>query len=127
MIIFMDQKKLLLGIVFSLIITIVVCGCTSNSETSTTTTTIHGVYSIEIRNFAFNPVQLTIPVGTMVTWTNYDSASHTVTPDNANTPNGFGSAQLGQGQTYSFNFTQPGDFAYHCGVHPSMKAKVIVQ
>jgi len=35
--------------------------------------------SVSIQGFAFNPATLTIKAGTTVTWTNEDSAPHTIT------------------------------------------------
>src|ERR1035437_7853093 len=37
--------------------------------------------SVDIRNFAFSPSTLEVKVGTKVTWTNNDTAPHTVTSD----------------------------------------------
>ncbi len=79
-------------------------------------------------NFGFNPATITIKVGTTVTWTNTTGAPHTVTSDdgtsfdsNINTP------ISANGGTFSFTFTKAGTFAYHCQIHPSMKATIIVQ
>jgi plastocyanin len=75
-----------------------------------------------IANFAFSPANLTVPKGTTVTWTNKDSAPHTVTDDGG----AFSSATLGDGDTFSLRFTSAGTFAYHCAVHPSMTGVVAV-
>jgi plastocyanin len=76
-----------------------------------------------IENFAFSPATLTVKAGTTVTWTNRDSAPHTVTSD----AGAFGSDTMPRGGTYQFTFSQPGTFTYHCSIHPSMKGTVIVQ
>jgi hypothetical protein len=78
---------------------------------------------VTIQNFAFNPATLTVSVGTTITWTNLDSAPHTVTSDD----NLFDSGTLNQGAPFSHTFTTPGTFAYHCNIHPSMTAQVVVQ
>lgn len=78
---------------------------------------------INIQNFAFNPETVTISVGTTLTWINLDSAPHTVTSDD----NLFDSGNLNQNATFSHTFTTPGTFTYHCSIHPSMTAKVVVQ
>ncbi len=77
---------------------------------------------VSIANFAFDPATLTITTGTTVTWTNNDTASHTVAGDDGS----WGSKSLAKGDTFSFTFTQAGTFSYHCGVHPSMKATITV-
>lgn len=79
--------------------------------------------NVNIRNFAFMPDTLTVSVNTTITWTNLDSAPHTVTSDD----NLFDSGNLSQGATFSRTFTTPGTFTYHCSIHPFMTAKVVVQ
>jgi plastocyanin len=77
---------------------------------------------VSIANFSFQPATITISVGTTVTWTNTDSAGHTVTADGGS----FKSDKLGTGATFSQTFATAGTFAYHCSIHPSMKGTVTV-
>jgi plastocyanin len=79
--------------------------------------------AVTISGFAFSPASITVPAGTKVTWTNQDSATHTITADDGKT---FDSGNVATGGTYSFTFTTAGTFAYHCAIHSSMKATVIV-
>lgn len=79
-----------------------------------------GQNSVNIENFAFNPATITVQKGTTVTWTQMDSAQHTVTG------NGFDSGNLNKGQTFSWTFNETGTFSYKCSNHPSMSGKVIV-
>jgi plastocyanin len=72
---------------------------------------------------AFVPGDLSVAVGTTVTWTNTDSTSHTSTSD---VP-GWNSGIVGSGRTFSFTFQAPGTFRYHCDVHPSMVGTVVVR
>ena len=78
--------------------------------------------SVEIKNFAFEPKAVTIKVGQTVTWTNQDSAAHTVAGDG-----GIDSGDLPKGKSYSKTFDAEGTFDYHCSIHPQMKGQVIVQ
>ena len=78
--------------------------------------------SVSIQGFAFNPATLTIKAGTTVTWTNEDSASHTITSAGF-----FDSGTVATGQTFSKTFDQPGTYNYACSIHPSMKGKIIVE
>jgi plastocyanin len=66
-----------------------------------------------LKGFAFNPVSLTVKVGTTVTWTNEDDAIHTVTSDTGV----FESGDLAKGDTFTYTFTQAGVFSYHCEPH----------
>jgi plastocyanin len=79
--------------------------------------------AVTISGFAFAPATITVPVGTKVTWTNQDSTDHTVTADDGNA---FDSGNIANGATFSFTFTTAGTFPYHCAIHPSMTARVIV-
>ncbi len=77
---------------------------------------------VKIQGFSFDPAELTIAAGTTVKWTNMDSAKHTITSDDGS----WSSANLGQGGTFEFTFDQPGTYTYHCNVHPTMAATIIV-
>jgi hypothetical protein len=79
--------------------------------------------SVDIYNMAFSPTSLTIKAGTTVTWTNSDSYAHTVTAND----NSFDSGNLGSGKTFSKTFSTAGTYPYHCNIHASMKATIIVQ
>jgi plastocyanin len=79
--------------------------------------------AVSIENFAFAPDALTVPIGTTVTWTNNDNASHTVISD---TP-AFESPSLPKGGDWSFTFDKAGVYKYHCTVHPGMKGTVTVE
>lgn len=81
-------------------------------------------HTVAIKNFAFAPATLKVPVGTTVTWTNQDTDAHTVTSDGSGGP--LHSAALATGATYSHTFTKPGTFAYLCTIHPFMTATVEV-
>lgn len=79
--------------------------------------------AVTISNFAFSPTSITVKVGDSVTWTNNDSTTHTVTADDGS----FKSGDLAQGATFSFTFSKAGSFPYHCSIHSSMTATVVVQ
>lgn len=97
----------------------------NNSSSSNFNSTSKAVATdtVAIQNFAFSPETITVKVGTKVTWTNKDSAAHTVTGDSKDGP---ASGTLGQGASYSFTFTKAGTFSYECAIHPNMKGTVIV-
>jgi amicyanin len=78
--------------------------------------------TVSIKNFAFVPADVTVKVGTTVTWTNTDQEAHTVTAKNG----AFGSPALNNGSTYHYTFTKPGTYDYVCTIHPFMTATVVV-
>jgi len=78
--------------------------------------------------FAFSPATLTIKAGTTVTWKNTTAVGHTVTSDDGKSfDSGTANPIAAQSGTFSFTFKTPGTFAYHCSIHPFMKATIIVQ
>ncbi|QHA10046.1 amidase [Streptomyces broussonetiae] len=80
--------------------------------------------AVTIRNFAFSPATLKVPVGTTVTWTDQDTDTHTVTSTGSGGP--LHSPALATHATYSYRFTTPGTYAYLCTIHPFMTAEVEV-
>ncbi len=76
-----------------------------------------------ITGFAFNPATITITSGATVTWSNQDNVGHTVTADDGS----FDSKTVASGSTFSQTFSAPGTYTYHCSIHPSMKATIVVQ
>jgi predicted secreted protein with PEFG-CTERM motif len=86
----------------------------------------------ETTNECFIPAEVTVDVGGEVTWSNDDTAAHTVTsgdlnvdPDNVGTV--FDSSLFMAGKTFSHKFDAAGEYPYFCMVHPWMTGKVIVQ
>src|SRR5262245_49581012 len=74
-------------------------------------------------NRAFAPDDLTVAVGTTVTWTNGDSVAHTSTSD----VSGWNSGTVAPGGRFSFTFATPGTYSYHCTIHAGTVGKVEVQ
>ena len=83
----------------------------------------------EKTNECFIPHEVTIDVGGEVTWSNEDSAAHTVTAGSAaDGPSGvFDSSLFMAGTTFSHKFEAEGEFPYFCMVHPWMSGLVTVQ
>ena len=73
-------------------------------------------------DFTFLPNSITAAVGGTITWANGDSAPHTVTFDS-----GPDCGQMASGGTITATFNVAGSYPYHCTIHPSMKATVVVQ
>jgi plastocyanin len=78
---------------------------------------------VTIDNFTFAPAELTVSVGTTVTWDNHDDIPHTVVEKNTL----FRSKALDTDDSYSFTFTSAGTYDYFCGLHPHMVGKIIVK
>ena len=109
---------------------LIIGGCeattTSDNGQAMQTQSAQSGSAVTISNFDFSPGILTVAANTMVTWTNNDSVEHNVTEDADSSAPGFESQNLAQGQSYSYTFTKPGTYNYHCSIHPSMKGTVVV-
>ncbi|TJY59025.1 amidase [Sinimarinibacterium sp. CAU 1509] len=70
----------------------------------------------------FEPAELTVPVGTTVTFSNEDGSNHKV-----NFSDGTQSDRLRHGAVYTRTFTAPGEYPYACAIHPKMTGKIIVR
>jgi len=83
----------------------------------------------ETTNECFVPYEVTVDVGGEVTWSNDDSAAHTVTAGSAaDGPSGvFDSSLFMAGTTFTHTFEAEGEFPYFCMVHPWMQGIVTVQ
>jgi plastocyanin len=78
---------------------------------------------VTIDNFTFAPAEITVSVGSTVTWENRDDIPHTVVEKNKL----FRSKALDTGDSYSFTFASAGTYDYFCGLHPHMVGKIIVK
>lgn len=118
------KKRLSFVIILSLL-AMVLFGCSSYSTPNATPppSTVTSGNAVTISNFSFSPGTLTVKAGTKVTWTNKDSATHTVTSDSGV----FTSGNLLSNGTFSYTFASAGTFPYHCTIHTSMKGTIVVQ
>ncbi|HUI85692.1 MAG TPA: cupredoxin domain-containing protein [Nitrososphaerales archaeon] len=104
-----------------------------SQSTQSSTTSVNGsVVKVDMKGAAansnaagFNPATVTVVIGvnSTVEWVNDDIAPHTVTADDGS----FSSGNLNPGDTFSFTFTKPGTYMYHCSYHPWMMATVVVK
>ena len=74
-------------------------------------------------DFAFDPVDVTVPAGTEVVWVNNGPTIHNVAADDLS----WSSPILQQGETYSIVFNAPGTYPVLCSIHPEMRGTVTVQ
>ena len=86
---------------------------------------------VGMENLRFRPAAIVVKQGTMVTWANQDGAVHFVNSDphpSHNVLAGLNSLDMAQGQTYSYVFSEPGEWGYHCSAHfpQGMTGRVIV-
>jgi len=79
--------------------------------------------SVAIRDFAYAPGNLEVPIGANVTWTNYDGAPHTASAHGDEWDTGI----MNKGDHATITFDEPEDYSYYCKLHPNMKARIRVR
>ncbi|MFA5134578.1 MAG: cupredoxin domain-containing protein [Patescibacteria group bacterium] len=106
-----------------------------NSGTSTqTTNTVEIIHPPEntvwIVNGSFTPAVLTVEVGEKVTWVNKDEYVRRVAsdphPTGTNLPE-LESNDLNKDESFSFSFTEAGEWGYHDYLNPVKRGKIIVE
>lgn len=116
----MKTVLVILGIVVAVVVVYFIYKSaypSSSSSTPVTTT------AISIKNFAFDPNNISVSIGQEVTWTNNDSTTHTIVADD----NSFNSGDIKPGQNFKKTFNSAGTVNYHCSIHSSMTGKVEVK
>lgn len=79
---------------------------------SSTSTTVNG-NQVTLNNLKYDPQNISVTVGTTVTWTNKENTPHTVTADDK----AFSSPNINPNGTFTYTFTKPGKYPYHCAYH----------
>ena len=118
------MKKTIIGLSIFIVLSVVLTACSSAAPAATVVVSkpASGSVDIEMSGFAFNPKELTVKVGTTVTWTNKDNVGHDVKAADGS----WGSDTLTNGQTFSKVFDKEGTYAYVCTFHPGMTGTIIV-
>jgi plastocyanin len=90
----------------------------SAQATVTVSTPNTNVANVSIKNFAYNPGNITVVIGVnnTVVWTNTDNVNHTVVAlDNSY------SATIIPNGTFTHTYSVAGVYNYHCTIHTFMK------
>ena len=86
-----------------------------------------GVPGCEDTNECYIPYHVTVSAGEEITWSNDDSAAHTVTSGLPGAPDGiFDSSLFMAGGTFSVTLDESGEYPYYCMVHPWMTGNITV-
>jgi plastocyanin len=78
--------------------------------------------AVSIKDFSFEPADLTAKVGQEITWTNTGNAAHTVSFNTGNVDSG----SMSSGATFKHTFDTPGTYTYHCNFHSNMEATITI-
>jgi plastocyanin len=128
-------RSSVLGVLISLACAalLLIAGCGSGSGGSTpsnssptagSTAAAASPNTITIKNFAFDPMTLTVAPGATVTVKNEDTATHTVTA----TDKSFNSGDVAPGATKTFTAPKKaGSYSYICSIHNYMQGTLTVK
>ena len=78
---------------------------------------------VRIAQHRYLPREITVSPGTTLRWVNEDEDPHTVTADGG----AFASRGIDLHEAFTFTFSAPGTYRYHCALHPGMTGKVVVK
>lgn len=117
--------------IFAIAAVVVASACVSTSTGTKSATVIDAPKpsspeEVIIYEYKFVPSNLTVPVGTTVTWINYDVAPHTATYRSFS-EEAFDTGNLGASQLYRHKFRTAGSYDYICVYHQGMRGTVVVQ
>lgn len=94
------------------------CGIGSDTAAQTAVPATH---TVVMEGVSFQPAVLTIRLGDSVAWLNKDAFPHTATSGR------FDSKVIAPAGTWTHTPTAPGEHAYVCIFHPTMKGTLRVQ
>lgn len=87
-----------------------------------TTGSASGRGAVRIQDFRFEPTTLSVTPGTVIVWTNGDSAPHTATANDES----FDTGRLDEGESGQVTLDMPGTFEYVCDFHSWMEGRIVV-
>lgn len=91
-------------------------GCGGGDDSTRADRSEAGAETVKILDYEYAPADLTVPVGTTVTFANQDSAPHTATSEESGA---FDSDTIDGGRSGQITLEDAGTFAYLCASTPS--------
>lgn len=79
--------------------------------------------AVQILDFQFMPPDLTVEVGSTITFTNDDGFAHTAEADDGS----FDTGNLDGGAAGEITFDEAGEYPYFCAIHNYMKGTITVE
>ena len=103
-------------------------GSSGSAASTTTSAAARGpgtqTSTITISNFMFSPMSAVVTAGAMVTVTNKDSVTHTLTATNGQ----FDTGNIAGGQSKTFTApSKAGTYHYICNIHQYMMGTIVVR
>lgn len=80
--------------------------------------------TVDIRDFAYDPNPVTVPVGGSVSWTNSDPVPHTATARDRDV---LQTGTIKAGESVTVTFDAAGEYEYFCEFHSGMTGTLVVE
>ena len=96
---------------------------TSSEKSSPSKSSNKNQMNVSVEKSIFDPVELKVPLGTTVSWSNNDTVSQAIISD----IDVFQSPELEPGESFSYTFNQKGEYPYYEIGNGEMKAKIQVE
>jgi plastocyanin len=119
-----SKSRLLSGVAFLFAIFSISVSCTKTIDDGNgpgDPGSLKKMNEVSIQGFTFSPAVITVPGGTLVTWTNKGSDIQSVVSDD-----GLFNSIISINESYSYKFSTTGTYQYHSRIHPDMTGKVVV-
>ncbi len=111
----MKTRNLLMSTIVSMAFLVVACHKSNNNDNS-------NANKVSISSTGFSPASITVVNGATVTWTNKDTAMHTVTSADGSISSG----DIAGGSSFTKTFSSEGTFNYFDTHNTAMVGVVIV-
>ncbi len=85
----------------------------------------HSHVNVDAGDNLFTPAEIIVSRGTTVSWHNRDTVAHNIKA--VGDAFGVDAGRFGPGTSYSFTFTNTGNFDYTCTIHAGMDGRVRVE
>lgn len=116
-------RKNMKAIVLITLIVLNVCVAAFGDDAAAMATAT-GRKTIEIKDFMFSPMTITVKSGETITWINRDDEPHVVVSVGKKFPK---SSALDTDQEFTITTGAPGTYEYFCSVHPKMTGTIVVE
>jgi len=112
-------KRRLLGLLVFLMVQFGMSGCMDNSPSNSYGSNPNppAPNTIAMSNATFTPRNITVRIGTTVTWRNDDGVVHTSTSDSLGV---WDTGDVPPGGSRTVTFSSAGTFRFHCKYHSAM-------
>ena len=120
------HRSTTLPLLFGVAVILAGTACSSDNNSPNVTgdvLIVQGASTLTTTAFSPNPFTESMATKATVIWANKDGILHHVVSDAPLFDSG---NSLSSGGTYTFTFSTPGTYTYHCSIHPNMVGTIVI-